>query len=393
METARILLHVLFVLVGVATTMIGPLLPTLLRRWDLSDSQAGALFTAQFLLLVFSSVAVSWLLRYFRAWHLMSVGFVLCGVGALGFAAPTASFGFAGACLLGLGVGMVNPNANLAAASLRPKNPAAALNLLNFFFSAGAMAAPLVIGVFLNRGIAPWFPVMIAVLTLVGAAIASRLFVADYESVERLTRVDTIQELAPRRMPFAVLTMLMLFVYVGIEVSMGGWTPSYLIRATGTSAPIAATAPSAFWGAILASRLLTVILLPRLGVLRILAVGICITVAGTLWMLLVPSANSVFFAIALTGLGMGPIFPNAVGYFLEHYGKGSDRLTGVLFAAGGVGGSVLPLVIGNLSDSTGNLEFALWTIPANAVAMLLAFIFVVRRRPGLPNVAPVPKAA
>src|SRR5690606_6108519 len=127
----------------------------------------------------------------------------------------------------------------------------------------------LVIGVFLNRGIAPWFPVMIAVLTLVGAAIASRLFVADYESVERLTRVDTIQELAPRRMPFAVLTMLMLFVYVGIEVSMGGWTPSYLIRATGTSAPIAATAPSAFWGAILASRLLTVILLPRLGVLRI----------------------------------------------------------------------------------------------------------------------------
>jgi hypothetical protein len=50
-------------------------------------------------------------------------------------------------------------------------------------------------------------------------------------------------------------------------------------------------------------------------------------------------------------------------------------------------------VIGNLSDSTGNLEFALWTIPANAVAMLLAFVFVVRRRPGLPNVAPVPKAA
>jgi len=38
-----------FVLTGVVTTFLGPILPVLASRWGLSDSRSGYFFTAQFL--------------------------------------------------------------------------------------------------------------------------------------------------------------------------------------------------------------------------------------------------------------------------------------------------------------------------------------------------------
>ena len=45
-----------FVPIGIATVLLGPMLPTLSARWDLNYSQAGALFTAQYMV---STVAVA----------------------------------------------------------------------------------------------------------------------------------------------------------------------------------------------------------------------------------------------------------------------------------------------------------------------------------------------
>jgi len=39
---------VVFALVGVATTMLGPMLPVMAAQWKLTDTQSGLLFVAQF---------------------------------------------------------------------------------------------------------------------------------------------------------------------------------------------------------------------------------------------------------------------------------------------------------------------------------------------------------
>ena len=41
--------HATFVPIGIVTVLLGPLLPMLSARWSLNYSQAGSLFTAQFL--------------------------------------------------------------------------------------------------------------------------------------------------------------------------------------------------------------------------------------------------------------------------------------------------------------------------------------------------------
>src|SRR5947209_10532467 len=47
--------YVSFLPIGIATVLLGPMLPTLSARWSLNYSQAGALFNAQYLA---STVAV-----------------------------------------------------------------------------------------------------------------------------------------------------------------------------------------------------------------------------------------------------------------------------------------------------------------------------------------------
>ena len=44
---------------GILTTLLGPMLPILIARWALNDTQAGNLFLAQFLAQVLSLIHIS----------------------------------------------------------------------------------------------------------------------------------------------------------------------------------------------------------------------------------------------------------------------------------------------------------------------------------------------
>lgn len=359
--------------------MLGPLLPSLMRRWSLSDSEAGALFTAQFLAAVATSVLMMFFMRRFRAWRLMLIGYFLCGIGALGLAAPHWHWGFLGVCVWGLGLGIINPAANLAAATLMPSQPATAINLLNFFFSIGATLAPPVVAGFVDLGLSAWFPILVAIPILLGTALATRYFVPDFEGAFPGT-AGTIGKHS-RRLPFLLLCMTILFVYVGIETSSGGWASTYLHREAGANAVLASSGSAALWGAILVSRLAAVWLLRYASVLTVLTGSVFLAMTGGALMLLLPSPLAVIAAIALIGLGLGPIFANTLAYFLEHYGKGADRLSGLLFAAGGTGGALIPLWIGEISDATGSLRLGMTVIPVCAFCMLLILAAVAYSRP------------
>lgn len=371
--------------------MYGPLLPVLSERWGMSDGRAGMLFTAVFCCAVFGATSVTLLLRWFSGWRLMVVGFLMTGLGSLGLSSGFWELGFVGSCLLGFGLGLVNPTANLAAAAMWPGRTASALTLLNFFFSVGAVAAPPVIGFCIERGWSIWFPAVFAVVTLVGAGFAARLKVADYLHSDSQNAEGGGREAAlgvaatvgkPELRGFALACMLLLFLYVGVEVSLGGWCTTYLLRSTDASQMLAASAPSAFWAAILLSRVVTVLILPRVGILAVLVGGGVLSLVGSAAMLGSSEPAFVLMAIAVAGVGLGPVFPSAVGYFLQFGGPNASRIAGLLFAAGSVGGAVLPMLVGQVSERSQDLHTALWLVPAAAVLLLGAVGVAAWRRPG-----------
>src|SRR5580658_8481580 len=47
-RAANVVVHAGFVLAGIVTTLLGPILPILIARWSLSDERAGLFFVCQF---------------------------------------------------------------------------------------------------------------------------------------------------------------------------------------------------------------------------------------------------------------------------------------------------------------------------------------------------------
>src|SRR5712664_2372136 len=111
-----ILLFAGFVLSGIATTIVGPMLPIFIKRWSLDDGQAGLFSTIQFM---------------------AALG------GVLASSAIAAWRGYKPA--LGLGYGLITPGTNLFVAELGGAKSASLLNQLNFAWGAGAMICSILI--------------------------------------------------------------------------------------------------------------------------------------------------------------------------------------------------------------------------------------------------------
>ncbi len=134
-----------FIPIGIATVLLGPMLPTLSARWSLDYAQAGALFTAQYLAstcaVALSGVLVSrWGFRFAINFGLsvmaLGLAFLLSGPRWLGVLCIAA---------YGAGLGLAVPAANLLVAAVNTARRSAALNLLNFFWSLGAVACPFLV--------------------------------------------------------------------------------------------------------------------------------------------------------------------------------------------------------------------------------------------------------
>ncbi|MGB8479606.1 MAG: hypothetical protein WCE63_12325 [Acidobacteriaceae bacterium] len=106
------LLNCSFVLIGICTTILGPILPALSLRWNLNDAHAGSLFTAQFI-----GSSMGGILAAIHPFKSTLFGFITVAVGLilLTIAGPLAALPLL--FMYGLGVGLVLTGINLTVSS------------------------------------------------------------------------------------------------------------------------------------------------------------------------------------------------------------------------------------------------------------------------------------
>src|SRR5262249_941983 len=133
-------LYLEFVLTGIVTTLLGPLIPLLVKRCSLSDAAAGSLVAAQF---AGQFVGALFANRNLRTSVLAGIPLVSIGVGALGFS----SCGLTYLCTAGYGVGLglTISAINLIIAGLQSERRAYSLTLLNFLWGVGAVSSPVLV--------------------------------------------------------------------------------------------------------------------------------------------------------------------------------------------------------------------------------------------------------
>ena len=172
-------LHAGFALTGAATALLGPLLPSLEAHWRLSDAQAGRLFTAQFLGAFGAAILSSPLVARHGCRRSLVTSFLAVAAGFLVSALAPWPIPIMGVSLFGAGLGIAIPMTTLAVADMQRGPSSSALNLLNFWWCAGAVC------------VAPFTSAVVARLGVPGLFSSSLCSVRWRQSVRRARRPAT----------------------------------------------------------------------------------------------------------------------------------------------------------------------------------------------------------
>lgn len=377
-----ILTYSSFLLIGIMNTFLGPALPELSSRWQLNDAQAGSLFFAQFTGSMAGSGASGWLLRRLPIPLLLAVGYSLLAVSValLGISAWDA--GIFAIFATGIGLGFTIPATNLMIAEINRERSAGALNLLNLVWGIGALLCPPLFSFFTRQsrftGLLFGLGVLLA-LSALGFARNLAISTQTEPHSETVAAGPAVGSAFRSWIsPYALLTGLLIFIYVGIETSVGGWLASYTQRLGSSAQRFWAITPFLFWSGLLVGRAAAPAVLKKISDGRLVLIGLIVAVCGLALILASRGLAALSGGALITGLGLAPVFPTTFAIFTHHFGILARSMVGVLFVLAALGAAVVPWVVGATSRSYGELRIGLG-VPLLGALLLVVLQFVIKR--------------
>ena len=346
-----------FVPIGVVTVLLGPMLPALSSRWSLNYSQAGSLFTAQFLastvgVAVSGALVSRWGFRF-----ALNTGLLVMAAGVAGLSVGSHLWGMSCIAAYGAGLGLAVPAANLLVAEVNPSRRSAALNLLNFSWSVGAVACPfLVAAAARSNRVAILMMVVAGILLLVMLGIASM-------SSRVVEPVLTGSDNKPAKIDWSSPSLFVLaalfFLYVGTENSFGGWIASYAKSLGSMPLTRSVMMPSFFYSALLVGRWIAPWILRKVDEVKLARSGILVACVGMAGLLLSRATPGVVGSGIVAGLGLSAVYPITISLLSREFGPAASRVGSVMFTMANLGGASLPWLVGYASNRFGSLRIGL----------------------------------
>ncbi|MGD0223703.1 MAG: MFS transporter [Terriglobia bacterium] len=347
---------------GVILLLMGSLLPTL----GVSGVRAGSLGSLPLIGILAATVLVGPLLDKVGAKPVLAAALALI-VAALAVMPSLASFGALAAAALayGFGGGTLNTATNALVSDLSATRRSAALNLLGFSFSLGAVTAPLLMSLAARNSSATVLRVLaVAAATVLVLVLALRFPEPAHSGtpLPKLLRVLTD--------PLVWLFGVLLFFESGNENCMFVWagklTGDRLHLAT-QRADLALVGLSAALGA---GRLLAVVWLKRVSGRTLLLVSAAVTVAGAILVVALASFAGMVAGFAVIGMGMSAIFPTALGLAGDRFPDNTGTVFGGIMTVALVGGALGPAVGGWAASSSPSKVLLVPLICGVAIAVL-----------------------
>lgn len=366
-----------FFLTGVATVIVGPILPTFIGRWSLNDSQAGFFFTVQFIAsltgtLLGSSVSA----RYGYRVPLIG-GYLSLALGFASLNAATHHLALVAIALLGFGYGQVVPGTNLLVAEASGARRASMLNLLNSAWGAGAvLCSPLILFSLEQKMLQATF-LSWAVLNF--ALALAFAFTPIIESRPQ-DEVPPAAEGSPGTAGWqlAVIVAFMFLVYVGTETAVGGWSAEHAKRLAGATI-LGTIAPMFFYAGLTMGRALAPLLLRHFRERTLVLASLFLVMLGTLLTIVSKNLPSALTSVGIAGLGCSMIYPTYIAWFSQWFGGRAKALGIVMFSAAAVGGAVIPAVVGAVSQRSNSLRIGL-VVPLVCAAAMIVAVAALRRQ-------------
>lgn len=152
-----------------------------------------------------------------------------------------------------------------------------------------------------------------------------------------------------------IVHVLSLFtmIYVGTEVTVGGWTSTFLIDVRNEESN-ANLLVSGFWGGIALGRILLIPVTAKIGDELACFIYLCLAVGLQILVWLVPNIVANAVTLALLGLFLGPVFPIMIEFASRSVRPRAYLTAAISFIStfGAAGMALLPLIVGLASQSS-----------------------------------------
>jgi fucose permease len=363
-----------FVGLGLSSGLLGVAWPSIQKQFELPLDAVNLLFIVSTITYTLASLLIGRIVARLSSGITFLLGAILLAGAMFSFAvAPAWGWIVLITCFTGFGGGLVDAGLNLYIATY---HTARQMNWLHASFGVGITFGPLIMKFVLDhdlgwqKGYAITGVALCVVVVLF--ALTRRewrtegLLTHDNKPVSRSSFAETLRNSATW---FSMLTYL---CYVGVEIGIGQWTYTLMTESRGVPIGVASTWVAVYWGVFTGGRIFFGIIANRFQItnlLRVCMLGM-ITGVALFWWNGLPNIG--FLGLIVVGFSQAPVFPllmsstaNRVG--VEH----AENTIGLQMGAVGIGGAVLPGLIGTLGA-----HFGLETMATGfLVTSLLVFTF------------------
>jgi fucose permease len=276
----------------------------------------------------------------------------------------------ASAFTYGFGGGLLNTGANALVADLNVSGRASALNLLGFFFSLGAIAAPLSLSSLAGGNSAL---VVLRYLAVFCFLILALVLGLRFPSGEKAGN-SVGDLLAVLRHIDVWLFAALLFFESGSENSMFVWAGKIVadtLHLTAVHANVALVALSTALGV---GRLAAAVILHWLGTQKTVLISASIAILGSLIVLKGWEFSTMVGGMLIIGLGLSAIFPTVLGMAGDCFPKNTGTVFGAITAVALLGGTTGPKLAGWTAQFGVRHILLIPIIAATVIALLTAVI-------------------
>ncbi|KAJ0422655.1 major facilitator superfamily domain-containing protein [Aspergillus carlsbadensis] len=158
----------------------------------------------------------------------------------------------------------------------------------------------------------------------------------------------------PRYARVTWLLAFFLLSYVGVEVAIGGWIVTFLMRVRDGGDFASGMGATGYWLGITFGRVVLGFITPKIGEKTAIIIYNILAISFALILWLVPNFYASVIAVSIQGFFLGPMFPGAVVVATRLLPR-SMHVSAIGFAAafGASGAAVLPFAVGAVAQAKG----------------------------------------
>ena len=369
------LIFIVFFVISFLTNIIGPIVPDVIKSFDLSYFMVSFL-PFSFFIAYLISIPAGMLIEKYHEKLIMTTAFLLAGVGALLFAiVPVFTVVIISLFLIGFGMAMLQVAINPLLRTAGGEEHFAFNSVFaQLFFGGASFLSPQLYSYLVknleggNTGsnvmlstlskLVPeslpwvslyWIFALVSFLMVV-VIIVVKLPKVELKEDEITGAWETIKELFKNKT--VILFFIGIFAYVGTEQGIANWISEFLSRYHGFDPKTTgADTVSYYWGLLTVGCVLGLILLKLFDsklVLRIFTIAAMISLAIALF----SEGDTPLYFFPAAGFFLSVMWSVVFSLALNSVSKHHGSFSGIL-CTGIIGGAIVPLIIGFLSDFIG----------------------------------------